>query len=101
MKILKISLLTSLVLYLLGNALTFYRYNSVMEKVNSFDTDQNGFIDDEEITIEAKKAVHEASRSRHPKLAPIIIIPYALIFGLITFIFLKSLEFLKRKLINF
>lgn len=93
-KILKIALITIVLVYISGMAFTYYSNSQFQQKINTFDLDKNGLIDNQEITRESSIIIKQNVKRKTTKQAAIVLIPVSLIIGLIVY----SIAFLFRKI---
>ncbi len=85
----KTTFLFSFLIYILLNSFVLLRKEQSMNRLDKFDLDKNGFIDNNEITPEAVLEVEKVSSDTGMNLAPITLIPISLFFGLIFFLLIK------------
>ena len=92
--VLKIALLAALLVYIGGLTFTYYSNIQFQQKVNAFDLDNNGLIDNEELTKDAIVIARQQAKRKTTKQAVIVLIPVALVIGLIVY----GIAFLFRKI---
>lgn len=68
-------------LYLSLNALVYFKHQQLVAKQEAFDLNNNGFIDNEEITPESRQAVLAVTKDTAKTFAPIVLIPISLLLG--------------------
>jgi len=94
----KIGLIAAFLVYGCGMAFSYYSNTQFKQKVDAFDLDKNGFIDNEEITEESKIVVLQMAKRKTTDQAMILLIPFSLIMGF--FVFGMVYLFRKIRFIN-
>lgn len=94
----KIVLIAASLVYACGIAFSYYYNTQFKQKVDAFDLDKNGFINNEEITEESKSVVLEMAKRKTTDQTVILLIPFSLIIGF--FVFGIAYLFRKIRFIN-
>ena len=79
---LKIGLIATLIVYGCGMLYTYYSNIKFEERVTFFDKNQNGLIDNNEITKDSREIVTQMSKRKTTNQALIMLIPVSIILGL-------------------
>jgi len=91
---LKIGLIATLIVYGCGMLYTYYSNIKFEERVTFFDKNQNGLIDNNEITKDSREIVTQMSKRKTTNQALIMLIPVSIILGL----FCGGIAYLFRKI---
>lgn len=97
-KAIKIGVIATLLIYGLGLTYTYYSNKSFNAQVELLDVNKNGIIDGKELTKESKIIAQQMEKRKTTEEAVVVLIPVALILGLITFGI--AVLFSKMKVIN-
>lgn len=97
-KALKISIICSILLYVVVNFLIFLKIEYDRNELNKYDLNNNGFFEKQETTSEQIAAFKKFSKDTGSSLAPLTLIPVSIIFGAIFFIFYIFYQKVKKNL---
>lgn len=73
-----------------------YRYYQMIDTIKSYDLDKNGFINNDEITVEATSAVYNSTRFRNPNnlRGYLLMVPYSMIFTALLTLLIQSTKWI-------
>lgn len=81
-KTILIALTTAILIYCSGLVFTYYSNIKFKERVAFYDKDNNGVIENQELTKDAQETAKQIGKHKTIDQATIMLIPVALIFGL-------------------
>ncbi|WP_452219851.1 hypothetical protein [Lacinutrix salivirga] len=97
-KALKIGVIVTLIIYGCGLAYTYYSDKKFTAQFEVFDADKNGTISGNEVTEDAQLYLNQKAKRKTLKQGVILLIPVALVIGIISFAI--ALLFSKMKKID-
>ena len=103
-KEIKIGLIATLLVYVLGVAYTYYSNQKFTQQFELFDVDKNGTINNNEKSKQAQLYLSQMAKRKTTKQGVVILIPVALIIGFICFaiaILFKKMKTIDDNEINY
>ncbi|MDN3665914.1 hypothetical protein ACFFU1_05720 [Algibacter miyuki] len=84
-KALKIAIFSALIIYGLGITFLYYSNEKYEQEVAFYDVNKNGIIDNDEVNQNSKAIVDKGSKRKTTQQGAVILIPFSLFLGGITF----------------